>query len=449
MYNIHKSLISKIHNLNNLSIDYNFKNIQLTEENYTNISTPLQLKIFYNNYPKISCLDNKNKMKKLRFCFDLDNTLVSVPKIKGDYTSVEPIMKNIYFLKYLKKFGHEIIIYTARRMKTFNGNEGKVNASIGKITFDTLDKFEIPYDEIYFGKPYADYYIDDKAINAYSNLQTNLGFYMDNIQPRDYNELIENNLLNTYIKKGKDLSGEIYYYNNIPNDLKDLFPIYFGCYDNSYEIEKINGYSVSTLYVNEMLSIDTFKHILNSVKRIHDHSINCNTNIYTNYAKKLKQRYIDNLEFYKQFNNYEETFIKIYNKLIQYETSNKGKCCMIHGDPVFTNILINNYNKIKFIDMRGKQGNNLTLCGDFLYDWAKIYQSLIGYDEILNNNCINIAYKNNMINVFNEYFIKIHEYIINIDEYLEWIKIITNSLLFSLLPLHNNDKCIKFYNLIT
>jgi len=53
---------------------------------------------------------------------------------------------------------------------------------------------------------------------------------------------------------------------------------------------------------------------------------------------------------------------------------------IIHGDQVFTNIIINNYDKIKFIDMRGKLGTELTICGDL----EKIYQSLIGYDEILN-----------------------------------------------------------------
>jgi hypothetical protein len=57
-------------------------------------------------------------IKKLRFCFDLDNTLVTFPKIPNDYTTVEPIQNTINYLKYLKTFGHTIIIYTARRMKT-------------------------------------------------------------------------------------------------------------------------------------------------------------------------------------------------------------------------------------------------------------------------------------------------------------------------------------------
>ena len=46
-------------------------------------------------------------------------------------------------------------------MKTHKGCIGKIMSDIGKITFDTLEEFDIPYDEIYFGKPQADFYIDD------------------------------------------------------------------------------------------------------------------------------------------------------------------------------------------------------------------------------------------------------------------------------------------------
>lgn len=33
--------------------------------------------------------------------------------------------------------------------------------------------------------------------------------------------------------------------------------------------------------------------------------------------------------------------------------------------------------------MRVRLGDKLTIYGDWLYDWAEIYQSIIGYDEIL------------------------------------------------------------------
>jgi hypothetical protein len=131
------------------------------------------------------------------------------------------------------------------------------------------------------------------------------------------------------------------------------------------------------------------------------------------------------------------------NDLTEYEKNNKGHKTIIHGDTVMTNILINNFGKVKFIDMRGKIGNTLTICGDAMYDWAKLYQSLIGYDKILQNKNINPEYEKKMIKVFEDYFLKIYS-----QEDLQNLKIITKSLLFSLIPLHNNEKCQKYYDLI-
>jgi capsule biosynthesis phosphatase len=236
-----------------------FDNLNIHTNNYHCLGTPVQVRYFYNNFPRISSTNNSCNIDVQRICFDLDNTLVSYPKITNDYTSVEPIHRNINFLKYLKSFGHTIIIYTARRMKTHGGNVGKCLCDIGKITFDTLTKFDIPFDEIYFGKPYADVYIDDLAINCYDNLEKELGFYIDKVEPRDFNELELNNI-ETYKKKSVDLSGEIYYYKNIPREIKDLFPIFIDYDVNNtwYVIEKIKGITMSYLYVNESLSEDLF-----------------------------------------------------------------------------------------------------------------------------------------------------------------------------------------------
>ena len=124
--------------------DIKFKISIINIKDWVCLGTPLQVRQFCNNYPKVSCINGFQKIKNLRVCFDFDNTLVTYPKIVNDYTSVEPIIKNIEFLKYLKKFGHTIIIYTARRMKTHTGNIGKILCDIGKITFDTSKKDGAP-----------------------------------------------------------------------------------------------------------------------------------------------------------------------------------------------------------------------------------------------------------------------------------------------------------------
>lgn len=325
-------------------------------------------------------------------------------------------------------------------MKTHNGNIGKINSDIGKITFETLDKFDIPYDEIYFGKPYADFYIDDLAVSCFDDLEKELGYYNNKIEPRYFNT-IDSGHLNTIIKTG-NLKGENYYYENIPTSLKDLFPLYISGNSKNIEIEKINGIAVTELYLSKMLNEDIFTHILNSIDRIHNCDINYdNINLYDNYASKLINRYksFD----YSLYENSKDIYKSILENLQYYEKNKLGRISVIHGDSVFTNIIINSYGKIKFIDMRGILGDKLTIYGDWLYDWAKIYQSIIGYDEILMSKFIDNNYKENIIHIFKNYFINKFT-----EQDFENMKIITKSLIFTLIPLHNNKKCINYYKLL-
>jgi capsule biosynthesis phosphatase len=98
-----------------------------------------------------------------RICIDLDGVIAGFKKEGQTYADVLPIEGAVEKVKSLKDEGHYIILYTARHMKTCEGNTGLVVKRVGKITLDWLDKYEIGYDEIYFGKPWADIYIDDNA----------------------------------------------------------------------------------------------------------------------------------------------------------------------------------------------------------------------------------------------------------------------------------------------
>ncbi len=179
---------------------------------------------------------------------------------------------------------------------------------------------------------------------------------------------------------------------------------------------------------------------MNTIKRVQIDSSE-NINIYSNYANKMKKRYQS--YDYSKFKNHKETFDSIVEELSRYETEKKGKCVVIHGDTVMTNILINKFGKIKFIDMRGKVEDTLTIHGDFLYDWAKLYQSLLGYDKILLGKTLSYSYESTLIQCFESYFVELYS-----EEYLSYLKIVTKSLLFSLIPLHDNELCVEYYNLI-
>ena len=410
-----------------------FHQQKVKNQDYICVGTPLQL--------KLACSQNNIKVKPKRICFDLDNTLVTYPIIPNDYTTVQPIQKNIEYLNYLKKLGNTIIIYTARKMKSEGGNIGKVNANIGHITFDTLEKYEIPYDEIYFGKPYADFYIDDLGINCFDAIDKELGYYNSKINPRSFHQIHENKL-ETITKKG-NLQGEYYYYNNIPKEIKHLFPVYLSGSENNIVMEKIIGTTITDIYLSELLTEDLFCEILKNIEIIQKSVkiISNEINIYENYAKKLTNRY--NSYDYSKFPNSSKYYTTLLEKLTNYETNKCGKISVIHGDPVFTNILLTKSNKIKFIDMRGKVGDQYTIYGDWLYDWAKIYQSLLGYDEIMLNKTLNSEYKKYYIEYFKNYFIKNYT-----EDDFKYLQLITNSLLFTLLPLHDNDKCMGYYKLI-
>lgn len=421
----------------------NFNILEVNSSNFICLGTPLQVRLFCNNFPRYEALNLNEKIKPKRFCFDLDRTLVTSPKIHGDYSTVDPIEKNINVLRYLKKFGHTIIIYTARRMKTHQGNVGKVIADIGKTTFDTLEKFNIPYDEIYFGKPLADFYIDDLAVSAFDDLEKELGFYSSHIEPRSFNS-VENISINLYRKSNKDvtkkLDGEIHYYNNIPLSVKDLFPLMIR-YDeinyNWYDMERVNGIPISKIYLGEEMTVELLEVVLKSVERLHQIRFDDKKiNIYKNYQEKIKERW--NTFDYKEFKDSEKVYIKLIEYFEKYEREKMGEIGMIHGDPVFTNILINQFGKLKLIDMRGKIGKDLSIYGDIYYDYGKIYQSLTGYEEVLGNKKINLSYKNKLIDYFEK----------RMGMKMERIKMIKKMLLFTLIPLHQGEDLDKFYQLI-
>jgi len=240
------------------------------------------------------------------------------------------------------------------------------------------------------------------------------------------------------------IEGEIYYYQNIPKELNQYFPLFIKYGYNWYSMEKIKGITISYMFVNESVTEELFQRIMNIFYEIHNYKKSTNNielNIYQNYVNKIKERY--NNYDYSKFQNSGKIYNYLINYFEDYEKKNLGKVNIIHGDPVFSNCILNNDNDIKLIDMRGKIDNTLTIYGDIFYDYAKIYQSLLGYDEILLDKQISNEYKNKLINIFFNYIIKNYG-----EDYVKIIKNITNSLLFTLIPLHDNNKCIDYYNLI-
>ncbi|MCA3950706.1 HAD hydrolase family protein [Vibrio vulnificus] len=102
-------------------------------------------------------------MKKL--IVDLDGTLT---KSDGsDYRNASPREDVIAQLRVYKEQGFEIVIATARNMRTYEGHVGKINVHTLPVIIEWLDEHVVPYDEIIVGKPWCGrdgFYIDDRAL---------------------------------------------------------------------------------------------------------------------------------------------------------------------------------------------------------------------------------------------------------------------------------------------
>ena len=82
------------------------------------------------------------------------------------YSKCKPIEKVCEKLRFENSLGTYIILYTSRNMRSFNGNIGLINKYTSSIQTNWLFKNHIPYDELYFGKPWGKdlAYIDDKSL---------------------------------------------------------------------------------------------------------------------------------------------------------------------------------------------------------------------------------------------------------------------------------------------
>lgn len=100
-----------------------------------------------------------------RLVVDLDGTLTK--DTNDEYVDAKPRLDVVRRLQEYKKNGFLITISTARNMRKYKGNIGKINIHTLPVIVTWLEKYDVPYDEILVGKPWCGtegFYIDDKSI---------------------------------------------------------------------------------------------------------------------------------------------------------------------------------------------------------------------------------------------------------------------------------------------
>lgn len=91
-----------------------------------------------------------------RFVFDIDGVVDSMPGGSTNYSDAIPDKEMIARINRLYDAGNYIIFYTAR---------GYVSGIDWRsVTEKQFEVWGLKYHELIFGKPNADYYIDDKML---------------------------------------------------------------------------------------------------------------------------------------------------------------------------------------------------------------------------------------------------------------------------------------------
>jgi CMP-N-acetylneuraminic acid synthetase len=90
-----------------------------------------------------------------RYCIDLDGVIAHIAT-NMDYSLARPNLEIIQKVNTLYERGNYIIIFTARGTKT--GIDWR------EITIGQLKDWGVKYHEFHLGKPWADYYIDDRNV---------------------------------------------------------------------------------------------------------------------------------------------------------------------------------------------------------------------------------------------------------------------------------------------
>jgi capsule biosynthesis phosphatase len=105
--------------------------------------------------------------KEYSFVFDIDGTICPIKKKEERYEDLVPYKEIVDKIRYYKDNGAKIVLYTSRNMNYYNGNIGLINKNTAVVLHEWLEKWDIPYDEIVFGKVWPGhkgFYVDDRTV---------------------------------------------------------------------------------------------------------------------------------------------------------------------------------------------------------------------------------------------------------------------------------------------
>lgn len=111
-------------------------------------------------------MESSNENLRRSLIVDIDGTICDTKRADESYADLIPNDKMIKKLFEYQVKGYYIVLFTSRNMRTYNNNLGLINKNTAPALLNWLDKWNIPYDEILFGKPWpgSGFYVDDRSV---------------------------------------------------------------------------------------------------------------------------------------------------------------------------------------------------------------------------------------------------------------------------------------------
>lgn len=111
----------------------------------------------------------------MRAVIDFDDTIFLHGEKNNEIKDGRPIEDTVSKLRKLQNDGWEIIIFSSRGQNSCGGDLEKIKKKYQKEIEDWLKRYNVPYDDLIFGKPLGDIYVDDKGIGLEDFCKSDFG----------------------------------------------------------------------------------------------------------------------------------------------------------------------------------------------------------------------------------------------------------------------------------
>lgn len=145
--------------------------------------------------------------RKKTIVVDVDDT-ISVTTNR-DYANAVPFVDMIEKVNLLYESGWEVIYFTARGQLSSNYDLEEIEKTRRPVLEAWLKEFSVKYDKLIMGKPFADIYLDDKAMKPEEFLETNF----DNMEGRSGAEVSRVGDLVMKVAENTQMQVDWYQYN--------------------------------------------------------------------------------------------------------------------------------------------------------------------------------------------------------------------------------------------